>query len=682
MLKANLKTKEEVINLVNRINEVKPKNVAIDTETTGLNITKDKAFLISLAFEADNKIEAYNILPEVIGHTDLVFKAISACDKVIGHNIKFDLHMLRNTGFEYTTENLSDTLILGRLALDVDTKSLRLKYLAKTYIDSESANDELIISALKKSIKREKSKPLNALLKPHKLTLMKLEKLIKDPLIGFEGLDSEVKELYKTWAKENNHLNYYEPYEPNYYEIYRAYPEQMLKYAANDVIITLQIYNKFIDTVKNSGQERVLRNEENILMPLYTQEKNGIAIDSNYLENSILKVREAIKRNRNRLAELAGEPLTAGQHKRIKELFFERFFTVLEKTDEPTLSSLNTKNEGAMSFAKTIVMLRTLEKWYTTYLLQYKRQNENSKIHPTYSHTGPITGRLSSNVHQFPKVGITDEHGQELFNPRKLIVPSKNGYNNILYFDFSQMELRILADYTIKTAGGDKNLCRAYIPFETDPETWVPTDLHTETAKIAFEEEYKEAIKRTDDVNEDKIFKPLRFAAKTANFSIIYGAGPKGLSVQNKLKPLGLEGCKKLYNAFREAFPGAIKFMQHVQDNVAKNGYIKNAYGRRYLASDFSQPYKFSNYIIQGTGADMLKESMYNIYKYLRDKKSRILTSIHDEIQIELFEGEEYILPEIKKLMEAQTFSEIPILSDIEITSTNWAEKKLYKEAK
>ena len=59
---------------------------------------------------------------------------------------------------------------------------------------------------------------------------------------------------------------------------------------------------------------------------------------------------------------------------------------------------------------------------------------------------------------------LTDDDGAELFHPRKFVVPS-NGYK--LYFaDFSQMELRIQAYYSILVGHTDYNLCRAYMPYD------------------------------------------------------------------------------------------------------------------------------------------------------------------------------------------------------------------------
>ena len=40
------------------------------------------------------------------------------------------------------------------------------------------------------------------------------------------------------------------------------------------------------------------------------------------------------------------------------------------------------------------------------------------------------------------------------------------GYKGIAYLDYSQVELRLQALYTILVGSPDLNLCRAYMPYE------------------------------------------------------------------------------------------------------------------------------------------------------------------------------------------------------------------------
>ena len=85
-------------------------------------------------------------------------------------------------------------------------------------------------------------------------------------------------------------------------------------------------------------------------------------------------------------------------------------------------------------------------------------------LYTTINLNTAVTGRVSSDFQQFPKYAIKTLDGIELFHPRKLfIVP--DGYKGIVYLDYSQIELRVQALYTILVGEGDLNLCRAYMPY-------------------------------------------------------------------------------------------------------------------------------------------------------------------------------------------------------------------------
>lgn len=53
--------------------------------------------------------------------------------------------------------------------------------------------------------------------------------------------------------------------------------------------------------------------------------------------------------------------------------------------------------------------------------------------------------------------------------------------------------------------------------------------------------------------------------------------------------------------------------------------------------------------------------------------------SIHDECVFEIWEGEEFIIPQLKEIMQQLEGSLIPILADVEITKTTWDEKVDYE---
>ena len=96
----------------------------------------------------------------------------------VGHNIKFDLHMLENIGCPYPFDkvdnekhSLSDTMVMARLTTPCDAFGqealIGLKPLAKRVLGiTESSDNATQISDEIKSLNKQRSKVLNAMLKP------------------------------------------------------------------------------------------------------------------------------------------------------------------------------------------------------------------------------------------------------------------------------------------------------------------------------------------------------------------------------------------------------------------------------------------------------------------------------------------------------------------------------------
>ena len=620
--------------------------IAIDTETTGLHIKADKPFLITLTI--DDKSRAIDLdeskhIPTALSFKYLlqqIFNEIKNFKYAVGHNIKFDLHMLKNIGIEYEGSNLTDTMILARLALDTDEVfSLALKSLATKYIDGAAADDQKVVkSAL---LKIKKSKNIN---------------------------------------------------EPTYKDVYdtEEYRQAMIEYAYNDTEITLQLAKKLINVVQARKQEDTFLLENKLILPLFRMERVGLKIDRDYLKERQKFFEELISQKRARLHQLTGETFNVGQHKNIKNWFLKNGMALPSSDDKAMEYVVNTSEGITKEVAMVIQDLRSLEKWYSVYIMRMLEKSEfDGRAYTQVNANSAITGRLSSDFQQFPKFPILDDEGKEIFHPRRMIIPSGEKYNTLAFLDYSQIELRVQANYTYEISGGDLNMCRAYMPFQCvdengvafDPKVhnkeiftkswfaienkqkWKPIDLHSATTKEAF-----------PDVPEDSDeFKKLRGLGKATNFAKNYGATKNALMEQ-----FGFEEsiAIKLDKAYYQAFPKILDYQNAVRKTYYQRGYVKNMYGRRYYMNDKRFVYRLYNYIVQGTCADMLKSKIVDVDNLLTTYKSRFQMNIHDELSFEIYEGEEFLVEKIKKIMEDVPFMVVPVVAEVETSKTNWAEKE------
>ena len=611
--------------------------VAIDTETTGLHLKADKPFLLTITF--DNKSRAIDLQKVETPYIQEIFVKLAAFKYVVGHNIKFDLHMLANLGIRYEGKNLTDTMILARLALDTDEVfSLALKSLATKYIDGAAGDDQKVI----------------------KSALMRLNKADK--------------------SKEHTYLDVYNLPE---------YRQAMVDYALNDTEITIQLAKKLYEVMLTRSQFETFTLENANILPLFRMERVGLNIDRAYLKDRKKFFDEYLTKKRKELHTLTGENFSVGQHKNIKEWFAKNGLQLASSDDSAMEYAGKTADGNVKIVAKIIQELRSLEKWYSVYIVRMLEKSEfDGRAYTQINSNSAITGRLSSDFQQFPKYGLYDEAGNELFHPRKMVIPTGNKYNKIAFLDYSQIELRVQANYTYQISGGDLNMCRAYMPHkcvdagkvEFDPKLhakeiftkdwftiedgskWKPVDLHSATTKEAF----PDVPEGTDE------FKKLRGLGKATNFAKNYGATKNALMEQ-----FGFEEsiAEKLDKAYYQAFPKILDYQTLVRKIYYQRGYVKNMYGRRYYMRDKRFVYRLYNYLVQGSCADMLKSKIVDVDNLLTPYKSRFQMNIHDEMSFEIYDGEEFLIEKIKTIMEDVPNMIVPVVAEVETTQTNWAEK-------
>ena len=684
---------------------------AYDTETTGLNFMKDVPFLVIFGF--DKNIYLWD--PTFKEATEAMYRIIKTTNKMLfAHNAKYDYHMMNNIGTPIPDGiELSDTITLFRLisACDDDFQSMRLEKLGEKYVHPTAKFAGHEIKKLIEHMKAERKKIVCSNYK-----LLTGEKSTKDAWETFSNRVRFITEYHECFDDYK---------EPNYYDAFKKDPELVKKYAIDDVVIILEfldkagsIYaNKYWDYDTKSIDNRTWKRENALIRGIAAMERNGFKVDVDYLIKSHYKIEEFRNKLYDKLHKLTEDTWKVGQHAEIKKFFMNKFGLELEKSDKKAINQLSHhENKDIADIAKLIIKLRTVDKWLSTYidgvLNKIIEVNGEWRLYTSVNNNGAISGRVSCDLQQMPKMGIKetdddgelmldesllDDEGEELFHPRRFIVPS-DGYK--LYFaDMSQEELRCQAYFTILVGSPDYNLCRAYMPYgcvseplhgseqfdyknpehikhaydwkwyNPDGTEWEPTDLHTKTTLTAFPE--------LADQTETKEFKKKwRYLGKSTNFAKNYQCGAKTLAENLNID---LETATKLSDAYNQAYPGIREYNNTVNAEMNMKGYVTNLYGRRYYIEKSTNFYKAGNYLIQGTCADGLKEAEIEIQEYLKDKKSRLILPVHDELIFEVVPEEEDEVPKrVKEIMEkiGDVLKYIPMVSELEMTETNWSDKK------
>lgn len=697
-----------------------------DTETDGLHLVLSKPFLIVMGFMDAEGGRVYTY-PPTEKNMQVFFEVAKKFTIFVAHNTKYDMHMLSNIGYRDQIEamqNLTDSMIIARLSFQALSArdggdSLKLKDIAKKYVDPQAADSEQHIKDVAKEIKNRRTATLAAALKQFPLVLdgqpqytlggkMKnwgvgaVEAFLKNPTNEVSDLPPEVQDVWKDWQGDD----------VTYLEIYEEEPDMMIRYAQDDVILMLEFVRQAEKIVRRRKQFSVWKRENHVIKPLFRMERVGLPVDLKQLEEDRVKVKNYIKDLRQKLYEAAGEPVNCNQHKRIKEIVEAKLGHPVESTDQSALNRL--KDDPVVGeMAKLIVKLRTLEKWYSTYILRIQKLAEHDgRFYSQIGQANAVSGRVGSDSQQFPKKGIYAEDGTLLFHPRRVFTVDPGWHWYLL--DFSQIELRVQANYTILLGAPDLNLCRAYMPyrcisengerfdyknqghlrtfnrqnwyFEEEPDKlWKATDVHAETTRNALQflgyvPDGEKMVARDgkgvfgDVIDTDK-FNELRGSlGKRYNFSKNYGIG---IDATMENLDVSREVAEALSRGYTESFPNVLYYQDQVQDRHLRTGYVTNLFGRRYYMEAISGSYKLANYLIQGSCADDLKECIIAVDHLLKDYKSKFVMNVHDELSFFIHPQEQFLVKKIKGIMEKQRdWAYVPIVADVEVTTTNWYEKR------
>ena len=436
--------------------------------------------------------------------------------------------------------------------------------------------------------------------------------------------------------------------------------EELTDYAAEDADLTLQLKQIFDKELKANEVENIFKNIEiPMIHVLADMEKEGISIDSSYLNNLDKVFESELDKLKNGIFNKSGEEFNLNSPKQLGDILFDKLKLVSKpkktktgqySTSEEVLSSLANEHE----IIRSILEWRSLDKLQNTYVrsLPNEVSARTGRIHTKFNQTVTTTGRLSSNNPNLQNIPIRTQNGQKI---REAFIP-KNDDFELLAADYSQIELRVIASIS-----KDKNMIDAFVKNQ---------DIHTITASKIY------------DLDPENVTREQRGNAKTVNFGIIYGVSAFGLSQQTNLSR---SESKIMIDNYFENYPGLRDYMSSQIDFARNKGYVETIMGRRrYLQNINSQNNMLRsgaernaiNAPIQGSAADIIKIAMIRVHKKFKEQslKSKMLLQVHDELVFDVHKSEKDIVKNIvKDTMESAVKLDVPLKIDLEF-GKNWLE--------
>ncbi|MFT4794640.1 MAG: DNA polymerase-1, partial [Paracoccaceae bacterium] len=274
--------------------------------------------------------------------------------------------------------------------------------------------------------------------------------------------------------------------------------------------------------------------------------------------------------------------------------------------------------------------------------------------HTSFSLAATTTGRLASTDPNLQNIPVRSEQGREI---REAFIADEG--NVIVSLDYSQIELRILADIadieTLKQAFTDG------------------LDIHAMTASQMF----GVPIEGMDPM--------IRRQAKAINFGVIYGISAFGLAANLRIPR---DEAKAFIDAYFEKFPGIRDYMERVKAEAKANGYVKTLFGRRIHTPEINAKGPRSGFAsraainapIQGTAADVIRRAMIRIPGVMAAERlsGRMLLQVHDELLFEVRADEaEATIQAVKAVMEGAAEPACKLATPLVVDAgmgKNWAE--------
>jgi DNA polymerase I-like protein with 3'-5' exonuclease and polymerase domains len=354
---------------------------------------------------------------------------------------------------------------------------------------------------------------------------------------------------------------------------------RVVEYACEDSAWTLSLHLKHYPEVSGT---LMFRTEILLLNVLVEMELHGMELDWAAYERRAIEVASFISEMNEEIQEYFSDRLgelvsvNLGSPKQVAELLYEKLGLPVQldpKTKRPTtgekaITVLERQDAGV----RRISRYREVSKLQSSYLTKYLKElayAEDGRAHPNHNQLGAGTGRFSVDhvsYQQWPKpYHLKLESGRTLdLNYRNFLI-APEGFR-IIGFDFSQVELRILAGMTNET-----DMLKAFAD---------GIDIHVATASAMLGIPISEVTKKE------------RAKGKTLNFGIVYGLGVDALA---ETLGISIDEAEALLQQYFEGFPKLRAWMDDRVIEGNNNWEVSTLFGRRFHIWEYDEYERLMN---------------------------------------------------------------------------------------
>ena len=332
--------------------------------------------------------------------------------------------------------------------------------------------------------------------------------------------------------------------------------------------------------------------------------------------------------------QLVGREFNLGSPKQLQEILFDQFELPKTKriktgytTDADSLADLFVKTQHPV--LDLLLRHREVARLKSVVDGLLPLIDDHGRIHTTFNQTVAATGRLSSVDPNLQNIPVRTAEGRRI---REAFIVGA-GYELLMTADYSQIEMRIMAHLS-----HDAGLIEAFTTGE---------DLHTFVASRAF------------DLPPEQIDSELRRRVKAMSYGLAYGLSAFGLSKQLKITP---EEARGQMDAYFTRFGGVRDYLRSVVEDARQTGYTETIMGRRRYLDSLNSENRNLREMAERAALERARSraarptssrsrcSACTAVWPTKGLRSRLLLQVHDELVLEVAEGEREQVEELVRL--------------------------------
>lgn len=598
--------------------------------------------------------------------------------RIIGHNLKFDMHVLARVGIKIKTRDVFDTMIASWLC-DENTPN-GLKECSNRLLGIKQTKFKEVTESVPNEVKKE-------------FGLKASQKATFDLTLIDESSVYALADSFYTWELYRGFLSLLEEEKMDkiYFKVYTKFIHTLFNMEETGATIDVKALKQMDVSMKEdldellyqiyelSGVEFNPKSSQQLSALLFGYASRPVPMWEMTDSKTRLAWRNLSEKEKEKKRKEFDKKLKKWEDTMLPILDASFGFRVISTTDSgnPSVDS-NTlwklsklefktrrKREG-VELCNLLCDYKKLEKLHSAFVKGLSKQiYEDGKVHPSFNIIGTDSGRLSCsnpNLQQLPKAEEDDKYqirslfvgseyycdsngdfvadvGIDTYIPEDCVVKRKK----IVALDFANLEMRVLAHFS-----EDKNLLDMFAKGE---------DTHGSTAVNMFELDCTAGEAK-------KKYPHLRQAAKVINFLLMYGGGAYTLYENLKsdhFSPIDLgdpsyldlyhvskgEEVAQIYiDKYFDTYSGVAKFIKNQKRFAKKQGYVYTLLRRkRRLPDIISNDYKKVAYserlsvnsAVQGSAADITISAQNRVDSdpwYIK-QGVYMLVQVHDELVFE-----------------------------------------------